>query len=155
MTHRTINAEETIAISPRSLKRREINEELKNQSDRVVAIVAFAYLDTFLEQAVRTRLRDRSSTVDELFKPIGILGPFEARRRLGYALGLFGKKTFRDLRRFYIFGMILPTIMGKSLSVRKGSKSFAKVLDIPSVVRLYSCQGEHFPNTEGNIYPHY
>jgi hypothetical protein len=117
----------------KKLKHWEIFVELKDGSDRVVAIVAFAYLDMFLGQAVRSHFRENSRTVDDIFEASGILGSFEARRRVGYGLGLYGKRTFADLDT-------LNKIRNK-FAHHHGTVAFTAAainkLNIPTLVRLY------------------
>lgn len=77
--------------------------EIVGQTDRAAAIVAFAYLDEMLTEAVQSHLHDfkhKGENIRQtLFKGAGPLATFSARRRLAYLLGLFGPKTYADLGR--------------------------------------------------------
>ena len=77
--------------------------EIGEQSDRGAAIVAFAFLDDVLTEALQSRLHNykhRGEDVSKfMFQGAGPLATFSARRRLALMLGIIGPKTYDDLAR--------------------------------------------------------
>jgi hypothetical protein len=69
------------------------------QTDRGVAIIGAAFVDLVLLEAITTRLARRDAKlIKELFEDRGPLQPFGARIDLGYALGIYGRGVYRDLK---------------------------------------------------------
>lgn len=77
--------------------------EIAGQSHRGAAIVAFAFLDDVLTEAVQSRLHNYKHKGEDvskfMFKGAGPLATFSARRRLALMLGIVGPKTYDDLDR--------------------------------------------------------
>lgn len=66
--------------------------------DRVVAIIEVTGLEGALENAIKTKLIPLNKTdYRELFAPEGPLGTFGLKIKFGYALGLYGEHTRKDL----------------------------------------------------------
>ena len=78
---------------------REAIDEIYAADDRAAAIVGASLLDTRIEAAIRARLIDdeRSELLDGLVGERGPIGAFGTRIRLGFALGIYGPETKRDL----------------------------------------------------------
>jgi Mannitol repressor len=69
------------------------------QTDRAVAIIGAAFVDLVLLEAITARLARRDAKlIKELFEDRGPLQPFGARIDLGYALGIYGKGVYQDLK---------------------------------------------------------
>ena len=71
---------------------------LAEESDRAAAILAAAYFEDRLRAAIMTRFvalnrRDEA----EIFKPYGPLSTFKAKVDIAFALGLYDRKTRKDL----------------------------------------------------------
>jgi hypothetical protein len=73
--------------------------ELTNASDRVAAIACAAFLDDSIGVALLTRfISIGAKWKDKIFTgPNSPLGTFYSKAVVGYALGLFGPKTYSDL----------------------------------------------------------
>ena len=79
----------------------KVFKEIHDDSDRAAAITGVAYFEEILVLAITARLVDLSNTrKDALFnEEKGPLNTFYARVLMGYALGLYGPKTFADLNK--------------------------------------------------------
>lgn len=75
-----------------------IMAEIKKQSDRPAAIVGASYVDLALRAALEQRLTDIPDVVYRLFEDNGPLQSFSARIYLGFALGIYKRRAFNDLR---------------------------------------------------------
>ncbi|WP_439397661.1 MltR family transcriptional regulator [Bradyrhizobium sp. PMVTL-01] len=80
-------------------------EELKTGSDRVVAVVAGAIIDSLLTDILKSELSPRKSgKVSEVqsnfFQPEGPVGSFAAKINLAYLLGFFSDEAYSDLHNF-------------------------------------------------------
>ncbi len=71
--------------------------EIREESDRAAAIIAFAYLDDRLTEVIKAFLHTRRRTTKELFKGLGPLVSTAARSKLAYSLGFFGPLTLKNL----------------------------------------------------------
>src|SRR5438067_6612381 len=67
-------------------------------SDRSLAIVGAAFVDTVMEHILRNFLVAGEKEVGKLLKPDQTLGTFGSRLKLIYCLGLVGKIIRNDLR---------------------------------------------------------
>ena len=72
---------------------------LAEESDRAAAILAAAYFEDRLRDAIMTRFvalncRDE---IDEIFKAYGPLSSFKAKVDIAFALGLYDRKIRKDL----------------------------------------------------------
>jgi len=67
-------------------------------SDRAVAIVGPAFLDTLLTEALTNFLVDDEKEVNKLLQPDGPLGTYGSRVTACYCLGLIGERVKADLR---------------------------------------------------------
>lgn len=90
-------------LPPEIQERTDMTDEIAGEADRAAAIVAFAYLDDMLTDAIQSHLHNFKHKGEDirgtLFKGSGPLATFSARRRLAYLLGMFGPKTYADLGR--------------------------------------------------------
>lgn len=76
--------------------------ELSAMSDRAAAIVGAVMLEDKLERLLRSCLRDMpltggESIQDQMFRPMGPLGSFSAKTKLGAMLGLYSKDAYKDM----------------------------------------------------------
>jgi len=83
--------------------------ELREQTDRSVAIVGVSWLDGLFEACLSLYLRqpdtgemdtDKATekALDEVFNAEGPLGSFSAKCKMAYLLNIIGPKTFKDLK---------------------------------------------------------
>jgi hypothetical protein len=72
-------------------------QHLRDESDRAVGIIAGSALESALLHAIQRRLHNHPVALKSLFRPSGPLGPFSNKIDLGYVMGVYGKKTYRDL----------------------------------------------------------
>lgn len=93
---------EPLALAKKKTKSAEeiamsaIDEEFHGESDRIVAIVGGAYLDTLLESLLRSVLREQDK--EDLLGTSDALGSNGSRYKLAYRLGLIRKHQRDDLR---------------------------------------------------------
>ncbi len=97
------------AKNPREFQGREnFVDDIHGKSDRAVAIVGAAFLDSHLEQLLGSFFVDDYDEVRALVGSDRPLGTFGARIRMGYILGLISKEERDDLwsvnqiREFFI-----------------------------------------------------
>lgn len=74
----------------------EFQKRYEAESDRAVAILAAAYLDSFLENYLRSTLVE-SKTTDKLFVGFGPLATFSGKSDVAFSIGLFPEHTHNDL----------------------------------------------------------
>ena len=68
--------------------------------DRAIALVGATNIDMTLEHAIKTHLVQLNSRENqELFGPDAPIGSFSARIKMGYAIGIYGRKFRDDLDR--------------------------------------------------------
>ncbi len=72
--------------------------DYKEASDRAVAIVGPAFLDTLITELLISFLIDDKKEVQKLLQPEGPLGVFGAKITACYCLGLIGQTITSDLR---------------------------------------------------------
>ena len=75
----------------------QVIKELEEQTDRGAAIIAAAFLDERLSEAILSRLRPLPDVTDKLLSSSGPVGTFSAKIDLAYALGYYGERSHRDL----------------------------------------------------------
>lgn len=77
-----------------------VQRELEAQTDRAVAIVGCAFLDTRIEKALRLHFVSglSNNTLKALFGPTDPLGTFSGKVHVAHALGLIGEESFADLK---------------------------------------------------------
>ena len=75
-----------------------MDHEFHEQSDRIVAIVGAAYLDSTLDSLLRAAFIDARDEVDRLFRPDAPLGSNGSRCQLAYCLGLITCDQRDDLK---------------------------------------------------------
>ncbi|MFC2173854.1 MltR family transcriptional regulator [Acidobacteriota bacterium] len=75
-----------------------MNDEFHESSDRIVAIVGAAYLDSMLETLFRAAFIDDPDDVDNLLQPDAPLGSNGSRIRLAYCMGLITQDMRDDLK---------------------------------------------------------
>jgi DNA-binding MltR family transcriptional regulator len=92
-------------FSPSVLRHFEIRAEIEAQSDRAAALVAAAYLEERLREAIRAlftdavvQVKESGQTVESrLFEGTGPLATFSAKISIALALGLVGPESLREL----------------------------------------------------------
>lgn len=68
-------------------------------ADRSVAILGAAYVDLVLRDAIIARLEQRDrNLMQQLFEDRGPLQPFGSRIQIAYALGIYRRRVYDDLR---------------------------------------------------------
>jgi hypothetical protein len=78
----------------------EFINELANYPDRIVGLLAPAIVDKRLERAIRARWTDipNDALLKDLFRDGGPLGSFAIRIKIGFAIRIYGKDAYNDLR---------------------------------------------------------
>ena len=77
---------------------REVIEDLCNESDRGVALIGAAYLDTALKCLLEASLAGGKTVANKLFEgPNAPLGTFSSRIAMAYGLGHIGPNYFQTL----------------------------------------------------------
>ena len=72
--------------------------DYQEASDRAIAIVGPAYLDTLLSDILTEFMVENSKEVSKLLQPEGPLGTYGSRIAACYCLGLVGSTVIADLR---------------------------------------------------------
>jgi DNA-binding MltR family transcriptional regulator len=75
-----------------------MNAEFHHESDRIVAIVGAAYLDSLIESLLRAVFIDTPNEADDLLLPERPIGSNGARYQLAYCLGLITRDQRDDLK---------------------------------------------------------
>lgn len=75
----------------------EAMKELREGSDRAVAIVGATLVETMLKDALLVHLNRNETLTNDLFKTTGALGPFATKIHIGFLVGLFGETAYKDL----------------------------------------------------------
>src|SRR6266545_1394404 len=73
-------------------------DEFRLESDRATAVLGAAYLDEEILQLLTQFLVDDENEVRDLLDNERPLGPFGARIRAAYCMGLIAKEEFQDLK---------------------------------------------------------
>ena len=71
--------------------------ELRQGSDRAVAIVGGALIEIALTEALKIHLHPNKKITDELFRTTGAFGAFATKVHLGKLVGLYGAQAHKDL----------------------------------------------------------
>jgi DNA-binding MltR family transcriptional regulator len=72
-----------------------LEEELYEGPDRAMAVVMGSLVEKSIEKLLQTNMR--REVTDELFKPSGLLGDFNSKIDISYAMQLIGPLTYKDL----------------------------------------------------------
>src|SRR5438132_7299919 len=75
-----------------------MQKEFHEAPDRVLAIVGAAYLDSLLEELLRSVFVENKEEADHLLSPDRALGSNGSRYQLAYCLGLIEKEQRDDLK---------------------------------------------------------
>lgn len=67
-------------------------------TDRAVAILGGSLVERRLALAIDSEINHLKAIDDEMFKGVGPLASFAAKVHLGYMLGLYGERAWRELR---------------------------------------------------------
>jgi len=73
-------------------------EQVEFDSDRAAGIVAGAIVDTRLEHALRSKLKNNIDVANGLFNSRGALGSFGAKIDLAYLMGILSEDSYSDLK---------------------------------------------------------
>jgi DNA-binding MltR family transcriptional regulator len=71
--------------------------EIEQQTDRGAAIIGAAYVDLVLREAITARMLSVPDVITLLFENRGPLQDFGARIQIGVALGVYGRRAYKDL----------------------------------------------------------
>ena len=77
---------------------REMDREFHDSTDRVIAVIGAAYLDSMLDKLFRAALIREPDEVDKLLRPDAPLGSNGARYQLAFCLGLITRDQRDDLK---------------------------------------------------------
>lgn len=72
-------------------------QSLQNDSDRAVAIVGAALVETRLEQALKSHFQQDAALLEKMFGSSAPLGSFSAKIRLAFLMGLISKQFHKEL----------------------------------------------------------
>lgn len=75
----------------------EIEAELKKEGDRSVGLIAGAFLEQRLEEAIKALLVKNTDVENQMFKGKGPLATFSAKIDMGLLLGLYDERTAKVL----------------------------------------------------------
>ena len=77
----------------------QVEAEMHGESDRAMAVLEGSSMESALENAIKTKMRDPLSPelASRLFGFSGPLGTFSAKIDLGHALAMFGPDTYHDM----------------------------------------------------------
>ena len=78
-------------------QRKAIEEIEQTKSDRAAGIVAAAFVERDLINAIEARLLKDDTLIEKLFKPTGALGAFETKANLGFLLGIYDAEVHADI----------------------------------------------------------
>jgi hypothetical protein len=76
---------------------RRAMSEISSGSDRAVALVGGAILETTLTDTLKVFLHRKKKITDDLFRPSGACGAFATKIHLGFLIGLYGEDAHREL----------------------------------------------------------
>ena len=76
----------------------EMDREFHESTDRVIAVIGAAYLDSMLERLLRAVFIDSPDDVERLLRPDGPVGSNAARFQLAYCLGLITSEQRDDMK---------------------------------------------------------
>lgn len=71
--------------------------EIERQTDRGAAIIGAAYVDLVIREAITARMLPVPDVIKLLFENRGPLQDFGARIQMGFALGIYGRRAYKDL----------------------------------------------------------
>lgn len=74
----------------------QIQDQLKDESDRGVALLAAAYLDDCIAELLRQYFIIEGEERDTMFLPDAVLGTFSSRIKMAFSLGLISAEERRD-----------------------------------------------------------
>src|SRR5215510_9077223 len=72
-------------------------QEFQQETDRAAAVLAVAYLDSKLEELLRSKFVSKHKIVNDLFDGQGGLSSFSAKVSISYAVGLISLLAAQDL----------------------------------------------------------
>jgi DNA-binding MltR family transcriptional regulator len=75
----------------------EFLHEFQKETDRAAAVLGGAYLESRLEELLRSKFVGPSKLVDDLLRRQGALSSFSAKISIAYAVGLISKQAAEDL----------------------------------------------------------
>jgi DNA-binding MltR family transcriptional regulator len=142
-------------------------------SDRAMAIVLGAILENHLTELLRLVMRRDKKIADELFNPIGPLGPFGVKARIAYMLRLISEEAYRDLitasriRNRFAHDLAVTSLEDQQITAWIKNMNMYKILEQmrerasarrenrDQVDRIRSAADFHLLNSAGNIKTEY
>jgi len=109
---------------------RETTDEIDRQEDRAAAIIAAAFLEDRITDAVKARLIRDAQVSDQMFKGVGPLANFSAKADIAYLLGFFSHDQLqaahiiRKIRNEFAHNLAPLTF--KSQIIQDMCKNFSK-----------------------------
>ena len=83
-------------IEPRT-EELEALSEIRNYSDRAIAVIGGQIVDNRLTSILKVKMRDSPQLFKRLFNPSGALGAFTTKIRLAYLLRIIDNQLYKDL----------------------------------------------------------
>jgi hypothetical protein len=71
--------------------------DIESSPDRAVGIVAAAFVEDRIAEAIKSRLHQDTALLDDTFRSSGPLGSFAAKIDMAFLMGLYSKDTWKDL----------------------------------------------------------
>lgn len=121
-------------------QKKAIEEIIGSGSDRASAIVAAAFVERDLRNAIEARLLKNKDLTNKMFKPAGPMGPFEVKADFGLLLGVYGHDVHGDLLRLV---KIRNTFAHSREPIQFGSRDIKRELDA-----LVLVDKEEYPKIE-------
>ena len=125
--------------------------EIAEQSDRGAAIIAFAFLDDVLTEALQSRLhryKHKGEDVSKfMFTGAGPLATFSARRRLALMLGIVGPETYDDLERLAQIRNAFAHTRSRLTFESQRIKNLCEALITPTHGKLFSRYVQSLPES--------
>ena len=75
----------------------EVLVEIRNYSDRAIAVIGGQIVDNRLTSSLKANMRDSPQPFKRLFNPSGALGAFTTKIRLAYLLRIIDEQLYKDL----------------------------------------------------------
>jgi len=128
----------------------EIINEIQNPqlSDRLVAVIAVAFLDDRLKARLAGWLIDDAEASNKLLKPNGPLGGYGNRVDLGYSLGMYGKLIRDELA---VVGKVRNDFAHRPHSLNFGSKHFKEDFDRFKLIPAWATPDGNFLYGHENV----
>jgi len=88
----------TTGVPPELLRRlRRVKEEMEGLSHRATAVVGGAFVEEHLTYVLQSRMVSDHQLIKKRFAPGQVFGDFGAKIDLGYLMGMYSKRAYKEL----------------------------------------------------------